>query len=648
MRIRVYSLTIQCRESHEHIPFSSQVSFFHGATGAGKSSIVRMIDFCLGGDLEITPAVGKEVLSVAIDVQLGERRCNFERESLTSTDVHVTWLDGSEAHHLRVPLDPSDFPVYGADVYNVSDLIFSFCGVRPLRVRRSKLDSESPLIRLSFRDVMWYCYLDQNKLDSSFFRLQQPIYDAKSRDVMRFTVGYYTDKLQQLEVALETIQTTRAGNLAAVEQMRTVLARLGYASEQLIRDERSATERLLAEAQEKRAAISQTFHATTHFADGLRDRLRSLSDRLGTDESALAALRERNEELTALKAELTTARVKLTRMESAASVLAKVEFTSCPLCGTEVTTLDAASKDNCPLCKQIPHRASAQEETERIEQSKRDIEARLAEIDDSLQRSERAVRKQSFDVSSLRAKKAELDQQLIVELREYDSAYVAEIRELDRQVATLKERVNNLIRMSQLPETIDRLLSEVETSKTEEARIRQQMEHERAGLTSAGEVISEIESAYQEALYKVGVPGVHPDDTVSVDRHTWVPRILERGDEAFPWSFFNTGSGGKKTLLNVCYALAVHQVAARRQLPLPSFLMIDTPMKNISEDVNQDIFEAFYRYLYSLIQGDLATTQVIIVDKEYIPPPVDVELVERFMTPNQSEYPPLISYYRGA
>ncbi len=646
MRIRVYSLTVQCKESREIITFSPQVSFFHGATSAGKSSIVRMIDFCLGGALEITPAVKKEVLSVSLDVQLGDRRCNFERESLYARQVHVIWLDEAGEHHLQVPLDPSPNAVYGDNVFNVSDLIFAFCGIQPLKVRKNKTEIDAPLVRLSFRDLMWYCYLDQNELDSSFFHLQQPIYEGKSRDVMRFVVGYYTERLQQLEMELEAVQAKRAGNISAISEMRSVLDRLGYANEQRIRDEKEATENELVVAQSKRAALSQTFHATTHFADALRQRLRALSERIGKEEAALVSHEQRRSDQTALKAELTTARIKLTRMATASSVLQKVQFTSCPLCGTDVAVSETS--EDCPLCKCVPHRATPKGETERIEQSKRDLEGRISELDDSLHRSETSVRKQSFEVSNLRAAKADLDQQLVVQLREYDSAYVAETRELDRQVATLKERVSNLTRMAQLPEAIDRLNEEVDKSKTVEQRVRRQMDAERAGLTSAGEVIGDIESAYHDALRSVGVPGVGPTDTVSIDRRNWIPFILERGDEEFPWSFFNAGSGGKKTLLTVCYALAIHLVAAKRKLPLPSLLIIDTPMKNISEDVNKDIFEALYRYLYSLVQGDLATTQIIIIDKEYIKPPEGIDLIERLMMPDDAENPPLIGYYRGA
>jgi hypothetical protein len=174
------------------------------------------------------------------------------------------------------------------------------------------------------------------------------------------------------------------------------------------------------------------------------------------------------------------------------------------------------------------------------------------------------------------------------------------------------------------------------------------MAEERAGLTSAGDIIREIQDAYHDALLNVGVPGVREDDTGSIDHQSWIPSILEHGNEELSWNFFNTGSGGKKTLLNVCYAIAIHRVAAKRQLPLPSFLIIDTPMKNISEDVNKDIFEAFYHYLYSLIQGDLSATQIIIIDKEYIAPPKGIDLKERMMTPDQEAHPPLIRYYRGA
>ena len=63
-------------------------------------------------------------------------------------------------------------------------------------------------------------------------------------------------------------------------------------------------------------------------------------------------------------------------------------------------------------------------------------------------------------------------------------------------------------------------------------------------------------------------------------------------------------------MLKVCYALAIHIVASENKLPLPTFLMIDTPMKNIGEDVNEDIFKSFYQNLYRYANDELVDTAV--------------------------------------
>ncbi len=93
------------------------------------------------------------------------------------------------------PCQADSQPILGDTVYSISDLIFYFWGVDPPRVRQSKFDAESPLIRLSFRDLMWYCYLKQEELESAFFHLEDQNRKWKSRDVMRFVLGYLTERM---------------------------------------------------------------------------------------------------------------------------------------------------------------------------------------------------------------------------------------------------------------------------------------------------------------------------------------------------------------------------------------------------------------------------------------------------------------------
>jgi hypothetical protein len=121
-------------------------------------------------------------------------------------------------------------------------------------------------------------------------------------------------------------------------------------------------------------------------------------------------------------------------------------------------------------------------------------------------------------------------------------------------------------------------------------------------------------------------------------------------------SFSNLGSGGKKTLFKCCFAIAMHRLAVELNALLPTFLIIDSPMKNISERENREQFEGFFEMLYDLSNTELKGTQCILIDKELCSPTEDYEpsFTERHMKPNkrahdpkENLYPPLIRYYQG-
>jgi hypothetical protein len=73
-------------------------------------------------------------------------------------------------------------------------------------------------------------------------------------------------------------------------------------------------------------------------------------------------------------------------------------------------------------------------------------------------------------------------------------------------------------------------------------------------------------------------------------------------------------------------------------------LIIDSPTKNIAADVNPEIVNALFQYIYRLSVGSLSKTQFVIIDNEFIPPDqsTGAKLLVREMKP------PLIPYYSGA
>ncbi|NTV46687.1 MAG: AAA family ATPase, partial [Chlorobiales bacterium] len=200
MKIHLRHLIVHTKKTTERINFSQAVTFLHGPVSTGKSTVARLVDYCLGGTLERTPALQQEFVTAELSLFLGKYNCRIERAENDTQSVRVSWFGPNhEIGSVNAPFDSQTKQIIDAEVYNFSDLIFYLCGIAPIKVRKRNRDPQSPLVRLSIRDIWWYCYLDQTDLDSSFFRLEDAFRGPKSRDAMRFFTGLHSERLSQLE-----------------------------------------------------------------------------------------------------------------------------------------------------------------------------------------------------------------------------------------------------------------------------------------------------------------------------------------------------------------------------------------------------------------------------------------------------------------
>ncbi len=173
MKIRLTDIDIAFKKAHERIEFAD-FNYFYGQMGAGKSTIARLIDFCLGGnmgDAEMTPALQSEFVSASLSIVVAESPLIIERNA-HSDQVRVQWSTDEEQFEALISARTAAGEVLpGTEIEVLSDLIYHLAGKTPPKVRRSKIKEDSDLERLSFRDLLWYCYLDQDSMDSSFFHL---------------------------------------------------------------------------------------------------------------------------------------------------------------------------------------------------------------------------------------------------------------------------------------------------------------------------------------------------------------------------------------------------------------------------------------------------------------------------------------------
>lgn len=639
MNVRLQQLDLRFRKATVTIPFSPQLTFVHGQVGTGKSSIARLVDWCLGDEMDYTPALEDELVSANLHLQLADHAVLIQRNREDKTHVRLSWsISGEEPESESVKLQGSAEDWDPATPQSLSDYLFHLSGLTPLRVPRSRKRKDSPLQRLSFRDFLAFCYLPQENLNVSLLRFGEAFKERKSEDVMRAILGLFSELQQQLQAKSDALlqQSNRLSDQA--DQVTEFLDRLEIDSLADLENLLAAARRELALARQARSSIGAQKLPIGHPSEALREQLRALDKDLAARRQGLADVEERIERDQRLRAELITTQLKQARANVAVEILSGVKYGHCPQCGSVV---GPPSDDNhCHLCRSdlsdglpsVPDEAS-----------EADLEARVDELAESVERHRAAKARELRHLRDREAVREELDTQLVEVLREYESKRLGTVREVERRVALARTQVERLEAADRLRREVRRLRDESQKRTLERTPVLEALKAENERLTEREHQRELIAEAFHEALLQVGLPDVTKDDVVLIGDDLQ-PRVEPASGRA-AYGFKTLGSSGMKTLFQCCYVLAIHRVAAENELLLPRFLIIDTPTQHVDEQVDSELFHGFFRYLYALLEGPMSSVQVVLIDSDYVPPPPTIQHDHRLMLRDDPAHPRLVPYY---
>jgi uncharacterized Zn finger protein (UPF0148 family) len=611
----------------------------------GKSSVAELIDYCLGGSIKKTPAIQSELVGVQLHVTVGDVVLLIERNPTTTSSVEVSWENAEQVGRENLPLQAGDQAVVGDDIYNYSDFLLRHLGSPLLKVRKRKGDPDSSLQRLSFRDFYKFCYLDQPDLDSSFFLLEQPVRQEKSKDVLRYVLGFHSDRLNELQNELSEMRQFQRVMREAAKQIDEFLKRYGFNSKDEIESEvdklNDEEEKLdiEIESQGKSALPASTVvEEDQALVDGITQTIAAKSE-------ALSDVSQRLKEQESLIAEFISMKFKLVRSSTASELLKGADFQACPACGTEVSP--KSDGVHCVLCKSDIDKAPGGFEGDSATME-RDLSDRVDDLKRSVQRLKRSYDRQSEDLGILMRDRAQIQQRVDSVRKQVESEYMKRARKLESRRGAIQERRRLLMRIKEMPGEVEGKLKAADGLTTKLVEIEREIQVEQSRFEDGRENVRALEQNFHKLLKAIHFPEIKDDDRIFLNQRTWFPYVHPKGNEALAWTFGDAGSGGKMVLFKICFALALHVTAAQRSLPIPRILVIDSPMKNITPDINPEIFENFYQELYRLLKSDLKAWQCIVIDQTFFEPPNDFEdHVERLMLKDDPNYPPLISYYHG-
>jgi hypothetical protein len=595
-------LTIYTDSHSATYDLSPGVTAIAGPIGSGKSSMLELIKYGLGGRARIMPAVRDNVRRITLRIQIGPARLELTRE-LKAHTIDVFDVTLGERIGTWATTNRKNMPKVGEELLVAINL------PRDLRIPRRMSRPTAETVKISFFDVYRYLYLDQNSIDNNVIGHNDANLNIKRIAVFQLVYGLTSERIVDLATERGRLYQQAQHSREAARNVREFLIANDEPDPTQLEFERNEAERELRSAEQHLQALRSRQVSPT-LEGSLARQIINARSRLAELEDQATSLRRDIEKDNSVLAQLDVDEAAVKRDEIAIESLSGLEFTYCPRCLQSLGERDLGPHV-CLLCRQDLPDSDGQVNVylQRIQDQRKETTGLLQE---DMARLEQVT----SDITQLRNNLAEYLIREESRQAQPSSPVLDEVADASRSAAAATARVQQIVAAQGRWASYQRLVQEAEDTerlaeqlKAEEDLLRLQLDENSSKVTELSETFNEILSGLRDPWYK----------EAHVDPETYLPMVDNE-----PFDMLSVG-GARKTLVNLAYHIANFMMSLSEgdAVLLPTLLIIDSPRKNVGEAaLDRGVVEAVYRRLRAL-QDAMAHHprgfQIIIADNE--PPP---------------------------
>jgi DNA repair exonuclease SbcCD ATPase subunit len=623
--IIVQRLIIQGTVKHYVTKFEEGLNLIWGDMDTGKSSILNLIDYCLGG--KNTNLMYGEMTTYGrvafLEVDLNGTELTFERDILSESSPIKVYTCIFEKRSANFPMLMSASPDKIMPDGWVSDFILDNLGIAKVSIKESRIRDDAPSDRLSFRDLMKLLYLKQTRVGSdALLNYQSPAVFNKNVEVQKFVFNIYDDKLSGLQSEL----ARESSDLADMDKNERFIKKF-------LQDVKIDTEKLavvegqvelhdsrLSELDDGLQSLKSNFALSTDVGLEISTAVSRMRNEIRKVESVLVEIESKYENFVKLG---NTYRFDLDALQLSKlsrSVMYTDQYNDksvpCPLCFTELSLHSPAVEDD-----DLEHQIKS------IKNREAGIHAVLAQL--------RTEQKNAID------EKNSLNAALREAIRSFDennisniSPLIASIEAIEISRTQVKLDLAEAERNSAIANKFIDIGSRIDVKTSLIAKLKRAIKTVQEGLLGLDDVIEDLTALLKKHMGRSGLQNVN--DVYFDKRFTAYFRGI---------SYYDTSSGGVRTITSIAMFITRLQYLLAKAGNLPTFLMIDTPGQNIgrhrakedtSEVSDPKLYENIFKQIVEVTtKAQLAgrKCQVIVVDNDMPDSLIDgknFHLVKRF------------------
>lgn len=600
------------RKNYE-VNFKKGLNIIYGDSDTGKSSILNLINYCLGSnkvdfydEIEIT---GKYCL---LEVAL---------RGIVYTIRRDIFKPNNEIEVFKCSYDKIDefFPQYFSPNYSktsedgyFSDFLLSSMNIPIIKLKEAPTKHDSKMVRLSFRDIFKYNFLDQDKIGSKKIFGDNPVLIVKLKETFKLMYNVLDTQILELE---------------------SIIIEKNNLKKELENKNKSVSSFLKETEIESLKDLTLKLESIDGELIILNDNLKVIDKEIIKDSEDLNYLRkeiqQKESEILEISQDL-----NVNQQEIRQNIALRNEYSND--IRKVIATLEVIDKlpriedrqADCPLCEQSMSLSKLKEhftnsdatsikgELNGLRRRKKEIAKIYDVLKESIENKEHQIKTRTKELEELRYL---LDKQSI----DIVSPFINRRDALSHRAGNLESDRRNLKHFYKI--RIQQSINDDEI-KDLDGKI---IEHNET-LKTLKENAPKLDDVFKDLGIKlkdfVNFVGVKNAQNVTISPKTYLPTIRNREYEQIT-------SGGVRTITSVGYFISLMLYASENSVNYPSFLMTDTIAKYIGKtkdkdlvetDIMEDIaegmndskkYENMYRYLISLNKSS-NSFQMIIVDND--------------------------------
>ncbi|EJL6717654.1 hypothetical protein NMS61_003672, partial [Vibrio cholerae] len=621
--ILINELIVVGHEKNYRVTFRKGVNIIYGDSATGKSSILNLIDYLLGSKkFELYPEIETSGKYAILDVELNGSQYSIKRDIFNPKipiEVYPCSFEKIDNFACKkfLPNFYKNESYPNLDYY--SNFLLDSLDLPKVKLKEAPTRDDSNLVRLSFRDLFKYCYVDQDTLGSkAFLNSENHAIQTKTREVFKYIFNALDSNISNLEGLLSDKVKERNSIENKYNMVADFLRESEFETLHALDDNIEIIDFNIKDTEFRLSNLNVDNVKDNEVYKIIKEELEKISLRRKELVQQSQDKKLKVEKFTRLKNDYINDINKFKASISASSIIGEIsnEVELCPICDNTLDVQLAKRRFTIDDKEKISH------EINLLKRRVRDTESIISQTKEDWERTKIDLR----DLDEIERAALEVQERNIKELT---SPYLAERDIYTTTLGELKQKRKELVNRLKVRNQHKHLSESINSLDIRILKLKDDISVLKSTAPSMSEVLGDLADYLHEYLNFVKIKS---PINISYDPVTFFAKVR---DIDYP----SLTSGGLRTIVCIGYLCSLIEASLHSQLNYPSFLMIDTVGKYLGKTKEQNYkvsnaqknadtqeavsdplkYKNIYEYLIKLsekFENKGRTCQIILVDND--------------------------------